>query len=71
MSVRVPCTDYDLVLLIQKEMQSKYATYFVVFQFEDKVYARFSAQIYNDITDFQKVGLIFKTLLQEQQCFKP
>ncbi len=51
-NVRIPCDDPKIIEECKKEALFKFNTFIPVFKFNNgKFYARFSALIYNDITD--------------------
>jgi hypothetical protein len=41
----------------------KYNTYLVIYSFDGKIYTRISAQIYNDISDYQFVAQKFLEII--------
>jgi hypothetical protein len=52
-NIEVPSNDIQKCVSIANHMLNYYNCYPVVYEFDGKVYCRISAQIYNDITDFQ------------------
>jgi hercynylcysteine S-oxide lyase len=67
-NVRVPCDDPDLIEKIVKEALFEYNTYIPCFKFNNgKIYARFSAQIYNEISDYLYAANIFKKLFLRER----
>lgn len=51
-----PFNDTAKAVAIQSAVYTKYNLFFVVFEYQRKPYVRLSAQIYNDITDYEKMA---------------
>jgi hypothetical protein len=62
-NIEVPSKDIGRCVEICNTMLKLYNCYPVVFEFGGKVYCRISAQIYNDISDFQFAAEKFLDLL--------
>ena len=68
--VRVPCTNKTLMSDLPKRLLSEYSTYVPMYSWdnggawdEPKWYARVSAQIFNDLDDFQFLANAVKKML--------
>lgn len=65
-NVRIPCEDKDIIEKIVYKALYEYNVYFVTVKVNDgKYYARFSAQVFNDIGDYVKAAEVFLKLLKE------
>lgn len=70
-NVRVPCEDTVLIEKIVKQALFEYNTYIPCFKFNNgKIYARFSAQIYNEISDYLYAANVFKKLIEKETKVK-
>jgi hypothetical protein len=57
--VEVPCSDPALASSIAADMLAKDNCYPIFYQFEGKIWTRVSAQLYNDITDYEFMANTF------------
>lgn len=62
-NIEVPSTDIEKCVNIAKTMLKYFNCYPVIYGFKGKVYCRISAQIYNDISDYQFAAEKFLDLL--------
>jgi len=59
-NIKLPFSDsLDFWTKVQSIVLEKYRSYVVVFEFEGKMYCRISAQIYNSLEDYQRIGKVF------------
>ena len=64
--VRIPCEDNELIEKIVNKVLYEYNTYIPTVKFNDgKFYARFSAQVFNEVGDFIKASELFLKALKE------
>lgn len=60
----MPCNDIDLCVNIAKKMLDQYNCYPIFYKFNNKVFCRISAQIYNELSDYIFAANTFLTLLK-------
>ena len=63
--VIVPETNFELVEKVQMELLRRKMAFFVIFKFQSMIIARFGAQIFSEISDFEKAANIFLEALTE------
>jgi selenocysteine lyase/cysteine desulfurase len=69
-NVRIPCGDEKTILNAVKRLYLEYNIYILTFKFNNgKYYARFSAQIFNEIEDYNYAAKIFLKLLNSKGKF--
>lgn len=66
-NVEVPSDDIDLCVKIAKQMLDKYNCYPIFYKFDGKIFCRISAQIYNELSDYEFAANTFLHLLQQHQ----
>ncbi|CAD8114916.1 unnamed protein product [Paramecium sonneborni] len=66
-NVLVPHKDHSYVVECQKTCIDKYNVLVVVFQFNGRSWARFSASIYNSLDDFEYAGKQFLKVLKKEE----
>lgn len=64
-NVEVPCNDPSVASAISMEMLKKDNCFPVFFQFDGKIWTRISAQLYNDLSDYEFMARTVLTYLQK------
>lgn len=66
-NVEVPCDDFDLCTKIGNQMLFEYNVYPFLYKFDNKIFMRISAQIYNELSDYAYTANLFLQLLKSAQ----
>ncbi len=64
-NVRIPCDDITIINLAAKKTLEEFNIFIFCFHFDGKYYAKFTAQIYNEVDDFIYAGKVFLKVLNE------
>lgn len=62
-NIQIPSKDIAICEKVQTQLMEKYNTYLVIYSFDGKIYTRISAQIYNEISDYQFVAQKFLEII--------
>ena len=65
-NVEVPSNDIDLCGRLAKKMLDEYNCYPIFYKFDNKVFCRISAQIYNELSDYVFAATTFLNLLKSE-----
>lgn len=65
-NVLVPHKDHSYILECSKNCYEKYSVFVVVFEFDGKSWARFSATIYNCLEDYEYAAKSFLNVLKKE-----
>lgn len=66
-NVEVPCDDLTLCLKIRDQMFNDHNCYPVFYEFDNKIFIRITAQVYNELSDYVYAANLFLQLLKAAQ----